>query len=361
MGKEDNERNTRLSRTLFMGGISLHSTFKEIHKYLSRFGQVERLQLPRDPETSILKGYAKAIMSSHTSAEFLASIKNHHIGGLDVGISIWKPQDEYLHAKDKQIRRKIHVKLPDYFRVECLIRHFEKFGKFDKLTFKRDPFTNESRKFCYITYKNVESARIAASQRFHTIDGVELICEMSKPPKATGASLIVGVDHHSTNQYNTNQTRFIKTPSCNFTQTTGKNKFERKFLYIQSSSNSSQQILTKSNICMNNFRKKNDPDVAISHLNAACESSTSSDHSPPAISYLGRESNIICNMPLMRVEQEDKFINIKSDKIINGETTSHTYKPTSLSYEIKSQYNLMMSHSLEWNIVFNIAMPIRQY
>lgn len=46
--------------------------------------------MPKDRHTKILKGYAKVVMSKQIDAERLAQAKTLSIGGLDVGVSLWR-------------------------------------------------------------------------------------------------------------------------------------------------------------------------------------------------------------------------------------------------------------------------------
>ncbi len=168
------------ARTVFIGGISLRSTYQELHDYLSQFGTIDTLTVPRDKNTKLLKGYAKALMRYPEDALKLTVQKYHHIGGLDVGINMWQAQGQYLQVKENCDHRKVYVKFKSGVAEDSIREHFRKFGPIEQLTLKFSALTNKSRNFCYILYYEESSARKATDQRFHTVDGVELICEMSR-------------------------------------------------------------------------------------------------------------------------------------------------------------------------------------
>ena len=106
--------------------------------------------MPTDKRSGKLKGYAKAVMSTVQEAKRIASYNSLMIDGLDVGVSLWKSQSDYLSEKDDQVQRKVFARLPLNASEDKVKLYFSKFGPIERVSFKYDIITNEPRGFCYI-------------------------------------------------------------------------------------------------------------------------------------------------------------------------------------------------------------------
>ena len=168
-------------RTVFLGGIPLRSTQKEILDYLLLFDSVVSLVMPRDRKTGQLKGYAKVTLATENGVNRILQEAKHNIGGLQVGITKWRSQSEYLTNKDQLITRKIYVKYPSSVSKQQLYEYFKKFGAIREIDLKTDPFTKKDRHFCYVVFDAEQAAEDVVHHKDHTIDDQTLICEMSKP------------------------------------------------------------------------------------------------------------------------------------------------------------------------------------
>ena len=92
----EEEDTTDNSRSIFIGGIPLASTQNQILNYLEAYAPVESLSIPKDRFTKKPKGYAKAVFTTEEGALHMLHAENpHKIGGLPVGVNLWRKQDEY--------------------------------------------------------------------------------------------------------------------------------------------------------------------------------------------------------------------------------------------------------------------------
>jgi len=178
---ERQEAGSIASRTVFIGGIPLFSTTGLVARYLSQFDFVVTVEIPCDSKRGMPKGFAKAVLGSQEGVKTLLACRDHKIGGLQVGISIWKDPSQYLSEKDQQVNKKIFVKYPPELKPSLLETYFSSIGTIVRVDHKKNPVTNMGRNFCYITFDSVETALSITKASIHLIDGLQVFCEMSKP------------------------------------------------------------------------------------------------------------------------------------------------------------------------------------
>lgn len=168
-------------RSVFVGGIPLTTSYNELFEYLSFFGQVLELDLPRHRKTKVLRGYARATFASALGAQKLLQQNTHKLQGLDIGISLWKTQTEYLQEKDDMVGKKVHVKFPPETTEAELKAYFGPYGISENFVFKTDPYTRNPRHFCYMVFKNEDQASRVVENSPHFINNKKIVCQMSKP------------------------------------------------------------------------------------------------------------------------------------------------------------------------------------
>jgi hypothetical protein len=171
---------SKTSRTIFVGGIPIDSTVRSIASYLSQFDAVEKIQVPKDPSTGILKGYAKAVLASTEGVKFITSQPSHFIGGLKVGILKWQNQSSYLNRKDRLTERKVHIRVPPGISKHILYEYFSCFGKVDDVVLKIHPFTKEQRNFCYVIFDSMLAAQEVVDNSPHNVLHFKLHCSISR-------------------------------------------------------------------------------------------------------------------------------------------------------------------------------------
>lgn len=180
--------NDKPLRTVFVGGIPLDIRVKELMAYLSEFDAVVKLQLPKDPNTGALKGYAKAIFATTAGVERITSQAHHELKGLKIGILRWQNQATYTTLRDQLIERKVHIRLPAEITAEKLSNYFRKFPGLEEVILKKHPVTKKPRNFCYIVFRTKEDARTVVNEGPHYVEGILLQCSISRQPKKISGS-----------------------------------------------------------------------------------------------------------------------------------------------------------------------------
>jgi RNA recognition motif-containing protein len=166
---------------IFIGGLPLTANWQTVYQYLRMFGKVEVLHVPRCKQTGRINGYAKAYFSSNQSLEVLMAQPEHLIDGLSVRISLWKRKGDYISNENNLSSRKTYVKFDFDYSAEQLRTCFSRFGPIQQIDKKYHPITKQPRKFSYVVFKFVESARVAARIGKHHFLGNDIFCEISKP------------------------------------------------------------------------------------------------------------------------------------------------------------------------------------
>ena len=180
-GAKGSTKEDAIRRTIFIGGIPLQTTHKQILSYLANYDFIENIKLPKDYSTGKIKGFAKVVLGSTKGVERVLAEDDHFIGGLKVGISRWRDSLEYLNNKEDQGKRKIFVKYPPGLSPDTLRKYFYQFGELQEIDHKRDPETNKDRYFCYILFDSLESVQAVLEKGEHWVGKNLVICELSKP------------------------------------------------------------------------------------------------------------------------------------------------------------------------------------
>lgn len=170
------------SKIVFLGGIPLTTNREEILGYLSAFGKVRRLILPKVPGSNQLKGYGKAYFSKPSEAEYILQSAPHSIRGFVFGVTKWLDPLLYLENREEENSRKLYVKHKSVHTKKMIYDYFQKFGSILKIDMRLAIESNKPRNFCYIIYKSMQSAEQVADKH-HMINGQPVYCEFAKAAK----------------------------------------------------------------------------------------------------------------------------------------------------------------------------------
>jgi RNA recognition motif-containing protein len=165
---------------IFIGGLPSCCDWQEVYNYLQQFGEIKSLLVPRYKRTGRIKGYAKARYAKLESIDLVLAQPEHIIGGLRVGIFLWKSKSEYAPVMDELRARMVHVKYEFQFSESQLMEYFSKFGPVQMIEMPYNPITKELRNFSYVVFSSPRSAFIVAQIRNHFFLENPLVCEMSR-------------------------------------------------------------------------------------------------------------------------------------------------------------------------------------
>jgi RNA recognition motif-containing protein len=165
---------------IFIGGLPSSCDWQTVYNYLTQFGEIKSLLVPRYKRTGRIKGYAKARFTTQQSLDLVLAQPEHTIGGLRVGIFLWKSKSEYAPVMDELRARMVHVKYEFLFSESQLNEYFSKFGPVQMIEMPYNPITKEPRNFSYVVFASLQSAFVVAQVRNHFHLGNPLVCEMSR-------------------------------------------------------------------------------------------------------------------------------------------------------------------------------------
>ena len=171
------------TRTVFLGGLPLTSTREKIVSYLKKFGELERIVLPRDPVSKRIKGYGKAIYKDSRAAQQALEFQGHSLKGVAFGVMPWLGVSDYENMRANLSSRKVYVKHRPQHTKEVLLAYFEQFGHVEAIDMRLSFSSNKPRNFCYVVFESPHSALQVVNQPEHLLGGLPLLCEMCKPNK----------------------------------------------------------------------------------------------------------------------------------------------------------------------------------
>lgn len=190
----------QIQRTVFIGGISLKSTPQDIIDYASLFDDVEYVLLPKSAKTRHLKGYAKVRFKTVDGASRIVSFSGHVIAGLNVGVSPWTTNEEYLKTKEILSSRKVYVKFKERLGVENVKNYFSKFGEIQQIDIKKHPLTGRFRDFGYIIFGSPEAAQQATADEIHFINNEKVKAQICRPNMYDARKVGLGPDTKEVSQ-----------------------------------------------------------------------------------------------------------------------------------------------------------------
>lgn len=163
-------------KILFVGGIPLDCTSKELHTYLSKFDEVLWQRIELDSNTGLPRGFAYAVLASTDGYTRILKHYGHRMRNLKIGVSLWKNPKDYLNEKDKVLRRKVFIKrLNPVCSDADLYDHFSVYGKIEKAEVRRNHGDNTSRRIGFVSFEREEDANKCLEAKCHIMNGREII------------------------------------------------------------------------------------------------------------------------------------------------------------------------------------------
>lgn len=159
------------SRILFIGGLPVETTEKDLSQFLHIYSQIVWLQMGLDRQSNEFRGYAYTILADESAAEKLVLARGVVFKGVTVGVMRWRASCDYINQKDSWLKRKVFVKNLEYETSEPdLIKYFSRFGKVEIAEVRRDHLTKESRRIGYIQFFEETDAEKCLAVKKHYIN-----------------------------------------------------------------------------------------------------------------------------------------------------------------------------------------------
>ena len=368
-----------ISRTVFLGSLPSSTSRAELLEVLSHFGKVQKLVLPKEQKSKKLKGHGKAVFYESEAAKYALSTKETSINGSRFEIRDWVDPLTYIHRRDLKAQRKVYVKHKSTHTREILQEYFQQFGPIEEVDMRFNFNSNRSRNFCYIVFKNEESALQAAIQ-VHELLGQPILCEMCRPTDPLSTITVPSnkeENHYNDFQekkedfwHNIKQLKFVKTGS------------DSEIIFVQQNNLNKQgpftctELLLKPSIsepqCFPHDKNQKIPKAqASSMVSITKPKRTFENKHETSIKNLTQQKDIILESsskilspkPLIHSAAEDNwyFSDLTFNPIIESQN-SHSAKPTSKKYSKKKSKAIDSFHRMDSNLCFKryAASPLRQ-
>ncbi|KAF7262833.1 hypothetical protein GWI33_003997 [Rhynchophorus ferrugineus] len=131
-------------KKLFVGGLTLETTEKEIQDYFVKFGPVQSVTLKMNPQTGKSKGFAFVVFSSPETVEQVLAQKDHTINNKQVDAKKAKAKAGKIFVGG------ITTELSD----DDIKNYFSQFGNIIQVEMPFDKTKNQRKGFCFITFEN---------------------------------------------------------------------------------------------------------------------------------------------------------------------------------------------------------------
>ncbi|KAK0080014.1 hypothetical protein PV325_000538 [Microctonus aethiopoides] len=136
-GKDD-------ERKLFIGGLSRHTTDKELREHFGKFGEIESISVKMDQYTGISRGFAFMVFTNPKTIDKLLASGEHYIN---------KRKVDPKRVSKKAQHGKIFVGgLTPEITDDDIKAYFSQYGTVVELQAPFDKTKNQRKGFCFITF-----------------------------------------------------------------------------------------------------------------------------------------------------------------------------------------------------------------
>lgn len=158
-GKDD-------ERKLFIGGLSRHTTDKELREHFGKFGEIESISVKMDQYTGISRGFAFMVFTNPKTIDKLLASGEHYIN---------KRKVDPKRVSKKAQHGKIFVGglTPD-ITDDDIKSYFSQYGTVVELQAPFDKTKNQRKGFCFITFDSKDVVYKLLKTPKQSINGKEV-------------------------------------------------------------------------------------------------------------------------------------------------------------------------------------------
>lgn len=131
-------------KKLFVGGLTLETTEKELQDYFGQYGAIQNVTIKVNPQTGKSKGFAFVLFSSPDTVDQVLSQKEHVINSKTVDAKKAKAKPGKIFVGG------ITPELTD----DDIKTYFSQFGSITQVEMPFDKTKNQRKGFCFITFEN---------------------------------------------------------------------------------------------------------------------------------------------------------------------------------------------------------------
>lgn len=131
-------------KKLFVGGLTLETTEKELQDYFGQFGAIQSVSIKLNPQTGKSKGFAFVLFSTPDLVDRVLAQKEHVINSKTVDVKKAKAKPGKIFVGG------IKPELTD----DDIKQYFSQFGNISQVEMPFDKTKNQRKGFCFITFEN---------------------------------------------------------------------------------------------------------------------------------------------------------------------------------------------------------------
>lgn len=170
-----------MSKTLFVGGLAFSTNESDLYKYFSNFGDIEKINIVKDPKTHASKGYGFVFFKSEDPVFEILNISSHYILGRKVDCQSAMRKSEKKHYKKLLAKTRIFVtNLLEEVNNKDMEHFFNYFGKVKSAYIIRDPDTEVSLGFGFVIFERTQDALRVVKNPDLYIKGGKIECDFYK-------------------------------------------------------------------------------------------------------------------------------------------------------------------------------------
>jgi len=169
--------NTKVPK-LFIGGLTVDTTQKDLHDYFSRYGKIKNIKLIRDKATNQSKCFAFLRFASRKSVnKFVDANDDPVIKGKRVDCQIARAKTEKNDYEKEMRAKKVFVgKLLSDTTDHDLHQHFSQFGSLETAYTINDYSNEECKGFGFVIFQDSKIADKVIKMKDHTLNGTNVVC-----------------------------------------------------------------------------------------------------------------------------------------------------------------------------------------
>ena len=162
---------------MFVGGLKPYVSEKDLRIYFSSYGEIEKVDVIRNKETQVSRGFAFVYYKVEDSVNCALST-THYFEGRRIDCKAALSKNEAQDYVRKERTHKIFVGGLNQKTVEeSLYEHFNRFGNIYKAYLIYDHKTQQSRCFGFVEFEARKSVDLILEEEAHIIDEVTIECK----------------------------------------------------------------------------------------------------------------------------------------------------------------------------------------
>lgn len=166
---------------LYVGDISKKISRAEVHRYLSKFGEISYFSMPFYLCPDNHKGFAKVYFSNIQATDAILRTKCHRIKNRMITVIPWEGKGQLVSKKEDPSENKVFFRFKKTIPEAELMEYFSQFGPVDKIDIRYYNRTKVSRDFGFIVFRDVSStSELLSKENPHMIIGKEVFVSPSK-------------------------------------------------------------------------------------------------------------------------------------------------------------------------------------